>query len=59
MSQAPNIDGVLIQWGDRLFYPGNRIVRVRRNPSSRPVRASAPQPSASASKPPWSAGRHR
>jgi hypothetical protein len=20
----PNIDGVLIQWGDRLFYPGNR-----------------------------------
>ena len=24
MTQAPNIDGVLIQWGDRLFYPGNR-----------------------------------
>jgi hypothetical protein len=21
------IDGVLVQWGDRLFYPGNRIVR--------------------------------
>lgn len=21
------IDGALVQWGDRLFYPGNRIVR--------------------------------
>jgi len=32
MSQPPNIDGVLIQWGDRLFYPGNRIVRTRPQP---------------------------
>ena len=32
MSQQPNIDGVLIQWGDRLFYPGNRIVRVPPQP---------------------------
>ena len=32
MSQPPNIDGVLIQWGDRLFYPGNRIVRVPPQP---------------------------
>ena len=32
MSQAPNIDGVLITWGDRLFYPGNRIVRVPPQP---------------------------
>ncbi len=32
MSQTPNIDGVLIQWGDRLFYPGNRIVRAREQP---------------------------
>ncbi|MDP3808791.1 relaxase/mobilization nuclease domain-containing protein [Hydrogenophaga sp.] len=32
MSQAPNIDGVLIQWGDRLFYPGNRVVRVKPQP---------------------------
>jgi hypothetical protein len=32
MTQAPNIDGVLLQWGDRLFYPGNRIVRVRPPP---------------------------
>lgn len=28
MSQAPTIDGVLIQWGDRLFYPGNRVVKA-------------------------------
>lgn len=33
MSQQPNIDGVLIQWGDRLFYPGNRIVRVAPSPT--------------------------
>ena len=32
MPQAPNIDGVLIQWGDRLFYPGNRVVRTRPQP---------------------------
>ncbi|MBN8490781.1 MAG: conjugal transfer protein TraS, partial [Burkholderiales bacterium] len=32
MSQPPNIDGVLIQWGDRLFYPGNRIVRTQPPP---------------------------
>ena len=32
MSQPPNIDGVLIQWGDRLFYPGNRIVKNRPQP---------------------------
>jgi hypothetical protein len=32
MPQAPNIDGVLVQWGDRLFYPGNRIVKTRPQP---------------------------
>jgi Integrase core domain len=32
MSQAPNIDGLLITWGDRLFYPCNRIVKVRPQP---------------------------
>ncbi len=32
MSQAPNIDGILIQWGDRLFYPGNRIVKTKPQP---------------------------
>jgi hypothetical protein len=32
MSQPPNIDGVLIQWGDRLFYPGNRVVKVKPQP---------------------------
>jgi hypothetical protein len=23
----PSIDGVLIQWGDRLFYPANRLIK--------------------------------
>jgi len=32
MSQTPNVDGILLQWGDRLFYLGNRIVRVRPQP---------------------------
>lgn len=32
MARAPNIDGVLIQWGDRLFYPGNRMVNVKSQP---------------------------
>jgi hypothetical protein len=32
MPQAPNIDGVLITWGDRLFYPGNRVVKVKPQP---------------------------
>ncbi|MEP6825184.1 MAG: conjugal transfer protein TraS [Ramlibacter sp.] len=29
MSSSPTIDGVLVQWGERLFYPGNRIVKSR------------------------------
>jgi Relaxase/Mobilisation nuclease domain len=32
MSQPPNIDGVLIQWGDRLFYPGSRVVKTKPQP---------------------------
>ncbi len=32
MSQVPNVDGVLVQWGDRLFYPGNRVVKVKPQP---------------------------
>ncbi len=35
MSQRTNIDGVLLQWGDRLFYPGNRIVHVSPPPRLR------------------------
>lgn len=27
MAGGMNIDGVLVTWGDRLFYPGNRIVK--------------------------------
>src|SRR6185295_10355377 len=26
MTEARHIDGVLVQWGERLFYPANRIV---------------------------------
>ena len=29
MTQGQNIDGVLVQWGARLFHPGNRIVYTR------------------------------
>ncbi len=32
MSEPHDIDGVLIQWGDRLFYPGSRIVRTKPHP---------------------------
>jgi hypothetical protein len=32
MAQAPNIDGILIIWGDRLFYPGNRVVKGKPQP---------------------------
>jgi hypothetical protein len=28
MRDSHDIDDVLIQWGDRLFYPGNRLVRT-------------------------------
>jgi hypothetical protein len=40
MSQAPNIDGVLITWGDRLFYPGNRVVKVKPPPKLKAGAAS-------------------
>jgi hypothetical protein len=35
-----SIDGVLVQWGERLFYPRNRIVKGR-TPRLGPVRLSA------------------
>jgi hypothetical protein len=28
MAQSPNIDGILVTWGDRLFYPGNRVAKA-------------------------------
>jgi hypothetical protein len=40
MSSNPSIDGVLVQWGERLFYPGNRIVKSR-TPRLGPVRSKA------------------
>jgi hypothetical protein len=27
MTSGPTVDGVLVQWGERLFYPSNRIVK--------------------------------
>ncbi len=30
MASSEEIDGVLVTWGDRLFYPGNRIVKDAR-----------------------------
>lgn len=32
MSNPSDVDGVLVQWGDRLFYPGNRVVLSREAP---------------------------
>ena len=32
MSEPNSIDGVLVQWGDRLFYAGNRIVKGASQP---------------------------
>ena len=32
MTRQPRIDCVLIHWGERLFYPGNRIVSARPAP---------------------------
>jgi Relaxase/Mobilisation nuclease domain len=29
MPTPSNLDGVLVQWGDRLFYPANRVVHAR------------------------------
>ncbi|WP_310740877.1 hypothetical protein [Aquincola sp. J276] len=40
MSQPPNIDDVLITWGDRLFYPGNRMVEGKQTPK---LKGSAPK----------------
>jgi hypothetical protein len=45
MSTGPEIDGVLVQWGERLFYPRNRIVR-----SSTPRLSGGVAPSAAATR---------
>ena len=60
MTQAPNIDGVLIQWGDRLFYPGNRIVKTRPQPKlGRSQQDNGPPPFGSASRRRWCAALRR
>ena len=35
MTDPKAIDGLLVQWGDRLFYPGNRTVKDRSDPKLR------------------------
>ena len=32
MTPGPTIDGVLVQWGERLFYPASRIVKPAPTP---------------------------
>jgi hypothetical protein len=32
MTRATAVDGLLVQWGDRLFYPGNRVVMAQALP---------------------------
>ena len=32
MAEPREIDGVLVQWGDRLFFPGNRMVKPTTQP---------------------------
>jgi hypothetical protein len=32
MTAAQTVDGVLVQWGERLFYPSNRIVKAPPTP---------------------------
>jgi hypothetical protein len=32
VAEPHDIDGILIQWGDRLFYPGNRVVKTKPQP---------------------------
>ena len=41
MSQSPNTDGVLLTWGDRLFYPGNRMVKGKPAPKLKGSAAKA------------------
>lgn len=43
MADANRIDGILVQWGERLFYPANRMVRGQKQPKFRaaPVKERA------------------
>lgn len=42
MAHPPNIDGILVTWGDRLFYPGSRVVKVKLQPRLGADAASLP-----------------
>lgn len=41
MNQPLSVDGVIVEWGDRLFYPGNRMVKQTPEPRLRMRRAAA------------------
>ena len=42
MTTGPSIDGVLVEWGERLFYPASRIVKTDATPRlNTPNRPSA------------------
>jgi len=34
VSEPSKIDGAIVQWGERLFYPYNRIVKVASQPQA-------------------------
>ena len=57
MNEPSSIDGVLVQWGDRLFYPGNRMVRSRTRKCARHLAVKVPTTSAATSRPPFGACR--
>ena len=38
MSSNSRVDGVLVTWGDRLFFPGNRMVKPDSQPRLRPFK---------------------
>ena len=45
MTVPSPVDAALVEWGERLFYPGNRIVKLQRRRASPPSRSAiAPQP---------------
>jgi hypothetical protein len=59
MPEPRDIDGVLVLWGDRLFYPGNRMVKRTHEPRLTGFGWSGRRSSAKRIAPPWCAGHPR
>lgn len=53
MPTPSNLDGVLVRWGNRLFYPGNRVVHARTPRVTGAGIQERALPYASAFTPPW------